>query len=91
MLKNIVTIAALLFALGASAQVNEQTVATKDKAVFTSAAPTRIKVANTTTQPATKGQFTGAAQQRIGGNSTKQTARPTEVFGVEPRRTQPAR
>lgn len=86
MLKKTLTIAALLFALGASAQVSID----KDKAVFTSAAPTRIMVTNTN-QPVAKGQFTNAAQQRVAGSSTKQTVRTTEVFGVEPRRTQPTR
>ncbi len=90
MLKKTLTLAAVLFALGAGAQVTQQTVATKDKAVFTSAALTRITVASTS-QPTAKGQFNGAAQQHVAGNSTKQTPRPVEVFGVEPRRTQPTR
>lgn len=90
--KTLTTIAVLLFALSAGAQVNQQTTGNLDKPEFTSAVPTRVKVANAS-QAAERGQFTGTALQFIaGGNSTKQVPRPTEVFtGTAPRRTQPKR
>ncbi|UPT67207.1 MAG: hypothetical protein M0D57_00450 [Sphingobacteriales bacterium JAD_PAG50586_3] len=90
MLKRTLTIAAVCFALGLSAQVRVQKVATKDQAVFT-VQPTRIVVENSNANAATKAEFTAPAMQHVAGNSQKQTPRTNEVFGVEPRRTKPTK
>lgn len=89
MLKHTITIAALFLTIGLSAQVRVQKVASKSQAVFT-VQPTRIVVENSTPQPA-KATFTSPAATNIAGNAAKQTPRSTEVFGVEPRRTQPTK
>jgi hypothetical protein len=89
MLKRTLTIASVLLALGLNAQVRVQKVATKADAVFT-VEPTRIMVENNNT-PTTKAAFTSPAMVHIAGNSTKQTPRSTEVFGIEPRRTKPTK
>lgn len=90
MLKRTLTIAAVFFALGLSAQVRVQKVASKDQAVFT-VQPTRIIITGNDANAATKAEFTSPAVQHVAGNSPKQTPRTTEVFGVEPRRTKPTR
>ena len=90
MLKRTLTIAAVCFALGLSAQLRVQKVASKDQAVFT-VQPTRILIENSNANAPAKGEFTSPDLQHVAGNSPKQTPRTTEVFGVEPRRTKPTK
>lgn len=89
MLKKALTVAAVVLAFSLNAQVSTKTVASKNEAVFTSPQPTRIVVAQST-PVASKASFTSPALQHIAGNSTKQTTRTTEVFGVQPRRIYPS-